>query len=171
MRNRVSLVVFLVSLALSPATAGAHTATDPVTQVVQDYPVALAQRIASRYWQATPCGGAITITYAPETSAMEASYLAYYGRPIHAESWSSWQSPDGPNSKAPPSSTFADCMITFNSKRWPSEVAEDQWFVEFCSDMVREYGNLLGMSETQTGPPSEMSLWNAINPPRCEAFY
>jgi len=160
-----ALILVLGILAIMPSAAlGA--------QVARENPIAVAEHIAAGYWGTTPCGGAITITHAPETPELEAGWLALYGHASHAESWSSWVSPDGANSKAAPASTFTNCTITFNSTRWPSEAVEDTWFVELCSDMVHEYGNLLGLPELRSGAPSVMGMGtNAVDPPRCETFY
>ena len=163
----------------SPKIAVVAPVAQPAPELTFD-PVALAQARATQYWGSTPCGGNVTITAAYATAAQEAEWAAFYGPTVSVSvplSWSTWSSPAGPNNKSDPDSTYTNCVATIDgswlaleSERYgglPFEAVERLDFPVLCEAITHEYGNLFGLPETTAGPPSVMSVTEAIIPTQC----
>lgn len=118
---------------LASATPG-HATTDPV---------ALALKLAERYWHAAPCGGRITVV----SSRMEPAEVDVGSEPRgRVLMWTALDS----------------CTITVLAHDWPSWPADDEQFQWFCDGITHELGHVLGISDDgQTDP-------TAITYPRIE---
>jgi hypothetical protein len=141
-----ALLVILVSLAMpSTALARKHRALRSLPD-----PITLAQAAALEYWGEPPCGGRFTIaTERPSPQMIEGLVRLYGGAGEWPLSWASWDSPSGEDSKASPPSTYTDCRIGLNSAFWPSLGYDRAHFVDLCTAITHEYGNLSGVPETE----------------------
>src|ERR1039458_9467739 len=98
-------VAVLVSLAV-PAVASAHRHTTVS-------PIVAAQERAASFWHATPCLGHVTVRVEVPTEALYEDAEAEYGREIVVppNGWAEWQSPNGPESKEPPATSFTAWVV------------------------------------------------------------
>lgn len=194
------IIIALISLSLmfaSPALAAGHykqhkhlkKSADTIiapASTGSENPIPIAEERALSYWHETPCGGLpITVGFATETSRFRAEETAAYGL-TGDYSWSSWWSPTGDDVKTSPTSTYADCVITFNTQDWPTcETSikptithctySDSWYAinekwsQFCQAFIHEWGNLLGISEEGIGGVTVMSQNGPADPlPICQ---
>lgn len=122
-RRAASLV--LAASALLFSAAPAHAA-DPATDFAPGTsPVTAAEEISKSYWQATPCGGQVSIVWMTLGEGTNAT--------------STWTNPVG-QYDAPEQNT--SCQIAFNKA-----LAWD--WTRFCSILVHEYGHLAGRSHAE----------------------
>jgi hypothetical protein len=149
---RVPLIAFAVAIALAtPAAADArlgepHAArtTDaarrhgPTTaahahgQAARPTtdPVALAVRLAERYWRGVPACGSPRIVISPH-QLPDASYEATTNPEPSGSVVEMWTEPQS-------------CTITINASVWANWHEDDEFFQWFCDSMTHEVGHLFG---------------------------
>jgi hypothetical protein len=155
-------LVLIVSLALLALPSGASAQKRVVVS-----PIALAQRAAVAYWGSAPCGGHITVRVQRPSPSYAAALVTLYGPAAEWPlAWSSWESPTGPNDKSANPSTYTDCVVTLNSAFWPSWAVDREYYAEFCTIMLHEYGNLRGLLELTSNTGNIMDLSLDANPPK-----
>jgi hypothetical protein len=134
----------LLPLALSvalllPASASAAAPKSRARPTTN--PVALALKLAERYWHGTPACGTPTIL----TSTRQLPSSAY-------------ESTAGPEPKSSVVEMWTEtqrCTITINASLWPGWHQDDEFFQWFCDAMTHEVGHLFGHSDGgQTDPAS-----------------
>jgi hypothetical protein len=122
-------------LGVAPASSGtaAHAAADGAGAVatgnlarfaVDSPPMIQAELIATKYWNATPCSGVVSVSWGALDPSINAS--------------SNWWNPVAAYGNA---AANAKCTITLNENQnfdWPM----------FCSVMVHEVGHLVGQQHT-----------------------
>lgn len=142
------LIVLVASIVgvLTPVTAHgehrSHATTDPV---------ALAVRLAERYWQAIPCHGAFSVIgSATQPRQLDAgpatSELTHNGLAL------GWTELTATNLADP--STYSQCHVFFNLAFWRDWRTEDGNFQWFCDTMTHELGHLMGHQDDEQSDPN-----------------
>jgi hypothetical protein len=142
--RRPALTLAILLWLAAPATAGAHTATDPVT---------LALSRAEAFWHASPCGGRVGFASSPTVPAQLEVEPANYASSATSPMWSSWQTADGPQSYTAPA---YDCLTTVNAKVWPNWHAMAVDFQAFCDEVTHEVGHFLGHPDAEQSEPASI---------------
>jgi hypothetical protein len=180
---RLLLPVVLVTLLL-PASAGASTgrSSQPhasrttrrqtsavkakarkATQHPTTNPVALALKLAERYWHGVPACGTPTIVMSPNQ--------------LPASDYETVTSPEPTDSVVEMWTEVQNCTITINASLWPSWHQDDEFFQWFCDAMTHEVGHLFGHLDSGQTNPSAITypFLNATSPnfnsvPECRAI-
>jgi hypothetical protein len=135
----------LIAILLSPADRARAEVVAISTRAARlsartTNPVALALRIAERYWHAAPCGGHIAVNNGEPPSGSEsgvAGPLVASGAAVVA-AWTTGVEP---------------CVITLNDELWPNSKVEDEHFKWFCLVMTHELGHFLGHRDNEQRDP------------------
>jgi hypothetical protein len=139
MHPALLLPLALSAALLLPASAIAAAPQSPVRPTTN--PVALALKLAERYWHGTPACGTPTIL----TSTRQLPSSAY-------------ESTTGPEPKSSVVEMWTEtqkCTITINASLWPGWHQDDEFFQWFCDAMTHEVGHLFGHPDGgQTDPAS-----------------
>jgi hypothetical protein len=142
----------------SAVKAEARKATQPPTTD----PVALALRLAERYWHGVPACGTPTIVMSPKQ--------------LPTSDYETVTSPEPADSVVEMWTEVQNCTITINAALWPSWHEDDEFFQWFCDAMTHEVGHLFGhLDSGQTDPSSIVyPFLNATSPnfnsvPECRA--
>lgn len=129
--------------ASAASDAAAITAGDLAHFAVNSPAMIQAELIAVKYWNTSPCGGVVSVSWQPMDPSLNGA--------------SNWWNPVAAYGNAAANS---DCTITLNQNQeydWPM----------FCSVMVHEIGHLVGQQHS-TDPKSVMYP-SYINPiPECQ---
>jgi hypothetical protein len=147
-RSALTLALALFGMVVVPVGAEAHKAHKRIVQHPTTDPVTLALTAAEHYWGGAPCGGAITLkaTTAPSLQQLPSQEGNAEGGTVAA--WTVW------SGESP--STYADCVITFNSHTWPDWKAMDENYQEYCDEMTHEVGHLFGHEDEATTDPESI---------------
>jgi hypothetical protein len=139
MHPALLLPLALSAALLLSASADAAAPKSPVRQTTN--PVALALKLAERFWHGTPACGMPTIL----TSTRQLPGSAY-------------ESTTGPEPKSSVVEMWTEtqrCTITINASLWPGWRQDDEFFQWFCDAMTHEVGHLFGHPDGgQTDPAS-----------------
>ncbi len=109
----------------SAADAAGASATSNLVRFAVDSPAMVqAELIAVKYWNTSPCGGAVSVSWAPLDPSINAA--------------STWWNPVAAYGNA---SANTQCKITLN------EVQDFDWPM-FCTVMVHEIGHLTGQQHS-----------------------
>jgi hypothetical protein len=132
------------------------------TQRPTTNPVALALKLAERYWHGVPACGTPTIVTSPH-QLPDAAY-------------ESVTSPEPTDSVVEMWTEVQNCTITINASLWPSWRQDDEFFQWFCDAMTHEVGHLFGHLDSGQTNPSAITypFLNATSPnfdsvPECRA--
>jgi hypothetical protein len=179
---RLLLVVMFVTTLLLPASARAHgsrshlahvssttrrQASDARAEVHRPRqpttnPVALALKLAERYWHGVPACGTPVIVTSPHQLPNSDYEAATSPEPKDSvvEMWTEVQS----------------CTITINASLWGSWHQDDEFFQWFCDAMTHEVGHLFGHPDGGQANPSLITypFLSATSPnfnsvPACQA--
>jgi hypothetical protein len=139
MQPALLLPLALSAVLLLPASASAAAPKSPARPTTN--PVALALKLAERYWHGTPACGTPTIL----TSTRQLPSSAY-------------ENTTGPEPKSSVVEMWTEtqrCTITINASLWPGWRQDDEFFQWFCDAMTHEVGHLFGHPDGgQTDPAS-----------------
>jgi hypothetical protein len=104
-------------------------------------PVALALKLAERYWHGVPACGTPT--------------LAHSSHQLPNSAYESTTSPEPTDSVVEMWTEVQHCTITINASLWGSWRQDDESFQWFCDAMTHEVGHLFGhLDSGQTNPAS-----------------
>jgi Matrixin len=150
---RLSPIVLLAAALLMPAAANArgeashhahglraarrHVVPRRRTseELAAGNPVTIATAVAKRYWNATPCGGQITVLAdMPLPAGLEPS----------TDGWVTFNSSLGANDLQAPAGTYTQCTISLAHWQWPTRSAMENDWNMFCLTVIHEMGHLLG---------------------------
>jgi Matrixin len=98
-------------------------------------PVAVALKVAERYWGATPCDGEV---------AIEAAAAVPLGMESGTDAWVTFESSAGADNLLAPAATYTACKIGLARWQWPDAVAMRSDWGMFCLTVTHEVGHLLG---------------------------
>jgi hypothetical protein len=142
----------------SAVRAQARKATQPPTT----NPVALALKLAERYWHGVPACGTPKIVTSP--------------RQLPETDYETVTNPEPADSVVEMWTEVQNCTITINASLWPGWRQDDEFFQWFCDAMTHEVGHLFGhLDSGQTNPSSiTYPFLNATSPnfnsvPECQA--
>jgi hypothetical protein len=162
---RLSLIAILAAALFLPASADARSKTShhahrlstarrhavprrrTLGKLAAGSPVTIATAVAKRYWNATPCGGHITVLAdMPLPAGLESS----------TDGWVTFNSSLGANDLQAPASTYTECTISLAHWQWPTRSAMENDWNMFCLTVIHEMGHLLGHPHSLT-PGSVMA--------------
>ncbi len=138
---RLLLAAVLATALLLPSSATAEGHHDRHAHGPSTNPVALAVKLAERYWHGTPACGTPVIVTSPHQLPSSAYEAVTNAEPADSvvEMWTEVQK----------------CTITINTSLWGSRRQEDESFQWFCDSMTHEVGHLFGhLDSGQTNPSS-----------------
>jgi hypothetical protein len=154
---RLLTLMCLISVLAAPASAAASRHRSPAPRgrphrsaaqiAAASNPQTLAVTIAERYWQATPCGGQVTVLARRPLAA---------GLDPTTDAWVTFASSLGPNDLAAPADTYTSCVITLARWQWPTRAAMSADWNMFCLTVIHEWGHLLGHAHS-AAPGSVMA--------------
>ena len=127
--------------------------------------VALALRVAKRYWGDSACQGKVAV--APRQALIA-------GLGPDSDAWATFGSALGANNLAAPAAGYTACTIALTRARWPTRASMTEDWDMLCMTITHEYGHLLGHGhETEAGSvmlpvfsdySSEPSLCSTVRP-------